>query len=69
MNGDMYEDKDLVDAVRVRDGFAVRVPGAWLEEGHPCSGTYAPVDASGPEPEPEVEEPPVKTRARRASDT
>ena len=72
MRGDLYEADDLVPAVRVSDGRRVRVPAAWLEEGHVFGGTYRkPEDEAeaAPEPEAVVEEPKPKSRARRASDT
>ena len=40
MRGEIYEADDLVPAVRVSDGRRVRVPAAWLEEGHVFGGTY-----------------------------
>lgn len=70
MRGEIYEADDLVPAVRVSDGRRVRVPAAWLEEGHVFGGTYRVADEAEAAPEPEaVEEPKPKSRARRASDT
>ena len=75
MRGEIYEADDLVPAVRVSDGRRVRVPAAWLEEGHVFGGTYRkPEDEAeaAPEAVPEaeaVEESKPKSRARRASDT
>lgn len=70
MRGEIYEADDLVPAVRVSDGRRVRVPAAWLEEGHVFGGTYRVAEDTEAAPEPEaVEEPKPKSRARRASDT
>lgn len=74
MRGEIYEADDLVPAVRVSDGRRVRVPAAWLEEGHVFGGTYRAAEdtetaEAAPEPEAVVEEPKPKSRARRASDT
>lgn len=71
MRGEIYEADDLVAAVRVSDGRRVRVPAAWLEEGHVFGGTYRkPEDEAEAAPEAEaVEESKPKSRARRASDT
>lgn len=71
MRGEIYEADDLVPAVRVSDGRRVRVPAAWLEEGHVFGGTYRAAEdtEAAPEPEAVVEESKPKSRARRASDT
>ena len=73
MRGEIYEADDLVPAVRVSDGRRVRVPAAWLEEGHVFGGTYRVAEdtetaEAAPEPE-AVEQSKPKSRARRASDT
>lgn len=68
MRGEIYEADDLAPAVRVSDGRRVRVPAAWLEEGHVFGGTYRAAEDTEAAPE-AVEESKPKSRARRASDT